>query len=175
MRGIVSLAAALAIPYRTANGAPFPGRDAIVFITFVVIFVTLVGQGLTLIPLLRWLKVGGGTDGEERELAVRIAALEAGLRAIEELQRANTEPYEREVLDRLHDEYQHRIEHLRRHEPGSSAAGETPESRFDHLAQRAAIQAERSTIQQLRDRGEIPDDIFRTVQYDMDLAEARLF
>jgi CPA1 family monovalent cation:H+ antiporter len=174
MRGIVSLAAALAIPYRTANGAPFPGRDAIVFITFVVIFVTLVGQGLTLIPLLRWLKVGAGTDGEERELAVRIAALEAGLRAIEELQRANTEPYEREVLERLHDEYQHRIEHLRRHEP-DGGAGETPESRFDHLAQSAAIRAERSAVLRLRDRGEIPDDIFRTVQYDMDLAEARLF
>jgi monovalent cation/hydrogen antiporter len=174
MRGIVSLAAALAIPYRTESGTLFPGRDAIVFVTFVVIFVTLVGQGLTLIPLLRWLKVGGGTDGEQREIAVRIAALEAGLRAIDELARDHTEPYEREVLERLRDEYQHRIEHLRRHEPDREA-GESEESRFDHLAQRVAIQAERRAITQLRDRGEIPDDIFRTVQYDMDLAEARLF
>jgi Na+/H+ antiporter len=174
MRGIVSLAAALAIPYRTETGTLFPGRDAIVFITFVVIFVTLVGGGLTLIPLLRWLKVGGGTDGEQREIAVRIAALEAGLRAIDELQRPDLEPPEREVLDRLRDEYQHRIEHLGRHDPGG-AAGETPESRFDHVAQRAAIQAERGAIMRLRDRGEIPDEIFRTVQYDMDLAEARLF
>jgi CPA1 family monovalent cation:H+ antiporter len=174
MRGIVSLAAALAIPYRTSNGAPFPARDAIVFITFVVIFVTLVGQGLTLIPLLRWLKIGGGTDVEERELAVRIAALESGLRAIEELQRANTEAYELEVLERLRDEYQHRIEHLQRHDAGGGA-GETPESRFDHLVQSAALRAERSAIMRLRDRGEIPDEIFRTVQYDLDLAEARLF
>jgi NhaP-type Na+/H+ or K+/H+ antiporter len=174
MRGIVSLAAALAIPYRTANGAPFPGRDAIVFITFVVIFVTLVGQGLTLIPLLHWLKVGGGSEGEQRELAVRLVALEAGLRAVGELERVNTESYEREVLERLRDEYQHRIEHLGRHDPDGQA-GESPESRFDHLAQHAAIQAERRAIKALRDRGEIPDDIFRTVQYDMDLAEARLF
>ncbi len=173
MRGIISLAAALAIPYRTASGAPFPGRDAIVFITFVVIFVTLVGQGLTLIPLLRWLKLGS-EDGESRELAVRISALEGGLRAIDELQRERTEPHEREVLDRLRDEYQHRIEHLGRHEPDRRAP-ESAESRFDHEAQRVAIQAERRAIVELRDRGEIPDEIFRTVQYDMDLAEARLF
>jgi Na+/H+ antiporter len=174
MRGIISLAAALAIPYTAANGAPFPGRDAIVFVTFVVIFVTLVGQGLTLLPLLRWLKVAAEPGGGQREIAVRVAALEGGLREIETLSRTHDAPADREVLDRLRDEYRDRIDHLQHHGAGGSA-GEAAESRFDHEAQRAAIGAERRAIMRLRDRGEIPDDLFRTVQYDLDLAEARLF
>jgi monovalent cation/hydrogen antiporter len=174
MRGIVSLAAALAIPFRTASGAPFPGRDAIVFITFVVIFVTLVGQGLSLIPLLRWLKVGRESDdGERRELDLRVAALEAGVRELEKLGRTYSLPSQREVLDRQLDEYRTRIEHLQRHEKGGVA--EPAESRFDHEVQHAAIAAERRRIMELRDRGEVPDEIFRRVQYDLDLAEARLF
>lgn len=175
MRGIVSLAAALAIPYTAASGAPFPGRDAIVFITFVVIFVTLVGQGLTLLPLLRWLKVAEEhDDGQRRELAVRVAALIAGLREIEKMEQTHGAPTEREVLERLRDEYKQRIDHLSHH-VAAGDPGEPPESHFDHRAQGEAIRAERREIMRLRDRGEIPDDIFRTVQYDLDLAEARLF
>lgn len=170
MRGIVSLAAALALPLR------FPQRDAIVFVTFVVIFATLVGQGLSLIPLLRWLRIApdGDGDGERREIEVRVAALEAGLGAIERLEREEHPPDEREVLARLRDEYENRIAHLRHHaEPG--AAAESAESAFDHQAQKAAVSAERRAIRVLRDRGRIPDEIFRKVQYDLDLAETRLF
>lgn len=170
MRGIVSLAAALALPLG------FPQRDTIVFVTFVVIFATLVGQGLSLIPLLRWLRISadGGEDGERREIEVRVAALEAGLGAIARLEREEHGPEEREVLDRLRDEYENRITHLRHHEaPG--AAAETAASVFDHAAQQAAVRAERRAIRALRDRGRIPDEIFRKVQYDLDLAETRLF
>jgi len=174
MRGIVSLAAALALPLAAANGAPFPGRDAIVFVTFVVIFVTLVGQGLSLIPLVRWLGLGREGDGEEREIDVRVAALEAGLRKIDELGARAHGAQEREVLDRLRDEYVHRVQHLRSHAAGAHGE-ETPASRFDHEAQTAALQAERAAIMRLRDRGDIPDEIFRKVQYDLDLAETRLF
>jgi CPA1 family monovalent cation:H+ antiporter len=173
MRGIVSLAAALALPLTAAN-APFPGRDAIVFITFVVIFVTLVGQGLSLIPLIRWLRIGRDADGEEREIEVRVAALEAGLREIDACGAKARSAEEREVLERLRDEYVHRIEHLRSHATGKSG-DESPASRFDHEAQTVVVQAERRAIVDLRDRGEIPDDIFRKVQYDLDLAETRLF
>jgi CPA1 family monovalent cation:H+ antiporter len=174
MRGIVSLAAALALPLTAANGAPFPGRDAIVFITFVVIFVTLVGQGLSLIPLVRWLRLGRDADGEEREIEVRIAALEAGLRRIDALGAQERAREEREVLERLRDEYVHRIAHLRSHAAGGSGE-ETPASRFDHEAQTEALHAERRAIMELRDNGDIPDDVFRKVQYDLDLAETRLF
>ncbi len=170
MRGIVSLAAALALPFG------FPLRDAIVFVTFVVIFVTLVGQGLSLIPLLRWLRIAGDPDGEgeRREIEVRVAALEAGLRAIDLLERAERAGEEREVLARLRGEYENRIDHLRHHAaPGAGA--EPAASSFDHTAQHAALAAERRAIRALRDRGRIPDEIFRKVQYDLDLAETRLF
>jgi Na+/H+ antiporter len=174
MRGIVSLAAALALPFVVRGGTPFPQRDAIVFVTFVVIFVTLVGQGLTLVPLVRWLRLGADEDGEEREIEVRVAALEAGLRSIDALGHQARDSEEREVLDRLRDEYVHRIEHLRSH-GARGAMQETPASRFDHDAQDVALRAERGEIMRLRDSGEIPDDIFRKVQYDLDLAETRLY
>jgi len=169
-----SLAAALALPYRTAFGTPFPARPTIVFITFVVIFVTLVGQGLSLIPLLRWLHLGDrGDDGERREIEIRVKALEGGLRKISELEHEYTGETEREVLRRLRLEYEDRIDHLRRHM--SRRAVETPEAVLDHKAQLEVLHAERRTINRLRDRGQIPEDLFRKVQYDMDLAEARMF
>jgi monovalent cation/hydrogen antiporter len=174
MRGIVSLAAALAIPLYALGGGPFPARDAIVFITFVVIFVTLVGQGLTLIPLVKWLRLGREGEGEEREIEVRVAALEAGVSKLDELRAEAQGRAEQEVLERLRDEYTHRIDHLRSHRT-RARPHETAESRFDHEAQNEALRAERRAITHLRDRGEIPDEIFRKVQYDLDLAEARLF
>ncbi len=174
MRGIVSLAAALALPFTAQGGAPFPARDAIVFITFVVIFVTLVGQGLSLIPLVKRLHLTREGDGDEREVDVRVAALEAGLRQIDAMLESVPGQEEGAVLDRLRDEYAHRIDHLRTHHvPGDDE--ETPASLFDHRAQHEALRAERAAIMRLRDRGEIPDEIFRRVQYDLDLAEARLY
>jgi len=175
MRGIVSLAAALALPFAGPHGAAFPGRDAIVFITFVVIFVTLVGQGLTLIPLLKWLRVGGESDTEQREIEVRVAALQGGLQKIEQIFAEAHDGEEREIVDRLRDEYAHRIQHLRSHGTKGGRAHETALSRFDHHAQDEALRAERRAITRLRDEGKIPDDIFRRVQYDLDLAEARLY
>jgi CPA1 family monovalent cation:H+ antiporter len=175
MRGIVSLAAALALPLTAQRGAAFPARDAIVFVTFVVIFVTLVGQGLTLIPLVKRLGLSrDGDAGDEREVEVRVAALEAGLREIDGMRAQARGDEEVDVLERLRDEYVHRIDHLRTHHvPGDEE--ETPASRFDHQAQHEALRAERDAIMKLRDRGEIPDEIFRRVQYDLDLAETRLF
>ena len=173
MRGIVSLAAALALPFTSQHG-PFPARDAIVFITFVVIFVTLVGQGLSLIPLVTRLGLGREGEGDAREIDVRVAALEAGLRKIEQMRAHAQSDEEREVVERLADEYEHRIDHLRTHHV-QTAIDETPASRFDHDAQEQAVRAEREAIMRLRDDGEIPDEIFRRVQYDLDLAETRLF
>ncbi|WP_308163875.1 Na+/H+ antiporter [Nonomuraea sediminis] len=88
MRGVASVALALAIPFRTADGAPFPGRDAIIAIAFAVILVTLVVQGLTLPWLVRRLGVMADTAAErelERDLAIRAArAARARLREINE-------------------------------------------------------------------------------------------
>lgn len=173
LRGIVSLAAALALPLRDAHGAPFPQRDAIIFITFCVIVITLVGQGLTLIPLLRWLKLDAGEDTSAYEVKVRIKALEGGLHRLEALAESANGEEERDPIARAIAEYRNRIDHLGHHvTPGQDT--ESEESRFDHHIQEEAIAAERRAIRQLRDEGKIPDEIFRKVQYDLDLADTRL-
>src|SRR5262249_32928145 len=89
VRGVVSLAAALAIPLTLASGARFPHRDLILFITFGVIIVTLVGLGLMLPLVIRWLKLGHDREAEEeqeyaRELTARHEAMEAALHQVEE-------------------------------------------------------------------------------------------
>jgi CPA1 family monovalent cation:H+ antiporter len=167
MRGIVSLAAALALPFS------FPGRNAIIFVAFVVIFVTLVGQGLTLIPLLKLLKLNDDGDPAERDLAARIAALQAGERELRRLDAQAQTDEQHEIVQRQLDEYVHRIEHLQGHE-GQRTPAESSASKYDHDTQLSALQAERHKIAELRDAGKIPDEVFRTIQYDLDLAESRL-
>lgn len=166
MRGIVSLAAALALP------SDFPAREIIVFITFVVIFVTLVGQGLTLNPLLRALHVDEASDDERHEIEIRTRALEAGVARIDELAAHATDPHEREDLAQLRHEYESRIAHLR---AGGEGDHRPMLADVTHdYAEKEALRAERFAIMRLRDGGEIPDDIFRRIQYDLDLAESRL-
>src|SRR5206468_7225483 len=83
IRGGDSLVIALALPLTTAAGAAFPARARIVFITFVVIFVTLVVQGPTLAPLARWLGLQSDSRGEDEEAHARLAAAEAGLHVLD--------------------------------------------------------------------------------------------
>lgn len=173
LRGIVSLAAALALPLRDAAGDPFPQRAAIVFITFCVILITLVGQGLSLIPLLRWLRMGDGEDTSAYEAKVRVKALQAGLRRLQTMTEGANDDVERTTLARAIAEYENRIDHLSRHAaPGPD--GESESASFDHYIQEEAIAAERREIMQLRDQGRIPDEIFRKVLFDLDLAAQRL-
>ncbi len=172
MRGIVSLAAALAVPLTDASGKPFPGRPEIVFVTFVVIFATLVLQGLSLPFVIRLLKVqDDGTLGE-KEVKIRIKALKAAMNRLRELEPEFDTTTEWEVEGRILAEYEHRIEHLRGHAAGD--ADDSDETRADHRLQREALLAERKEIAQLRRANEIPNDIYRSIERDLDLAEQRL-
>jgi Na+/H+ antiporter len=172
MRGVVSLAAALAIP-TLAGGAPFPARDAIIFVTFAVIFATLVIMGSTLPLVIRLLGVRDDGKMERREIGIRIKALEHGLQRLRELEPSFDSELEWEVEGRILDEYRHRIEHLGMHLDGKPGEPRT-ENAVDHRLQNAALAAEREAIQAMRRRGEIPDDIYRHIEYDLDLADARL-
>ncbi len=171
MRGIVSLAGALALPAVTANGAPFPGRNEIEFVTFCVIFVTLVFQGLSLIPLLKWLKIDSGEDLNAHEIEVRVAALKAGIARLRQLEPGFDSTEEWEVEGRILGEYEYRIAHLSGHLDGSLNELDVA---FDHKLQQEALDAERREIARMRESGEIPDEIFRRIQYDLDLANERL-
>jgi monovalent cation/hydrogen antiporter len=122
---------------------------------------------------MRWIKIEDGEDTAAYETKVRITALKAGLTRLESLAEASNVDAEREPIARAIAEYRNRIDHLGHHvAPGQDT--ESPESRYDHHIQEEAIKAERHAIVKLRDEGKIPDEIFRRVQYDLDLAATRL-
>ena len=83
MRGVVSLAAALALPMTTGAGKPFPGRNLILFFTFAIILATLVLQGLSLPFIIRWLKITGDGEAEREEREARLKANEAAMARLE--------------------------------------------------------------------------------------------
>jgi monovalent cation/hydrogen antiporter len=169
MRGIVSLAAALALPYN------FPERNTIFFVAFCVIFSTLVFQGLTLMPILKWLRIDSDEDLGAREIQVRVQALRAGIARMRELEPGFDSTEYWEVEGRLLGEYEYRIVHLESHLDGKGGtAAESAEIAIDHKLEQEALAAERREILRLRSAGEIPDEIYRKIEYDLDLANARM-
>jgi Na+/H+ antiporter len=171
MRGADSLAGALAIPFALANGQPFPGRNLILLLTFCVIFGTLVLQGLSLSPLVRWLKVVDDRVSEKEERMARLKANEAAMARLEEMRSSNH--IRPETVERLRTEYADRIRQLR-NEPSQEEGGTRLFSRdFEELA-REALETERQTVIQLRNEEQLDNQAFRRIQRDIDLAEARL-
>jgi CPA1 family monovalent cation:H+ antiporter len=172
MRGIVSLAAALALPY-TLGSELFPERSETIFFTFCVVLVTLLLQGLTLGPMIERLGVTETSKNRQREARLRIRALEAGIARLREVESNQKTPMEFEIAGRILEEYQKRIDVLRGKatDDGQSDAKET---RIDRRLEKEALLAERRAIVAMRRAGEIPDDIYRSIEYDLDLADLRL-
>ena len=159
MRGAVSLAAALALP------ADFPQRDLLVFLAFCVILVTLVGQGLTLGPLIKLLKVVPGDEMQREEDIARRTAIEA---ALAELERArSTWPDHVPLIDRLAENFEHRAEHI------GANGDEVTEAEQERLEHRAilggVLNAERRSVIEMRERGLIADQVLRKIERELDL------
>jgi Na+/H+ antiporter len=171
MRGADSLAGALAIPFVLANGEPFPGRDLILLLTFCVIFGTLVLQGLTLRPLVRWLKIVDDHVTEKEERLARLKANEAALARLEEIESSHR--IKPETVERLRSEYEDRIRQLSCQGPHEKSVSRLFSEEFEELA-REALETERDTLIALRNEGTINDQALRRIQRDIDLAEARL-
>src|SRR5262249_49416998 len=121
MRGVVSLAAALALPQETVQGAPFPARDLILFLTFVVILVTLVLQGSTLPWLIRAFALKDDRSAEQEERVARLKANEAALARLDEL--AQKEGVDHDILRRLRVEYEDRLRQLEACAPSDDGDG----------------------------------------------------
>jgi CPA1 family monovalent cation:H+ antiporter len=172
MRGVVSLAAAMALPLATSSGKAFPGRNLILFLTFTVIVATLVLQGLTLPTLIRRLGIeeDDSMDREERD-----ARLKANQAALERLNRiAEKDSNKADALQRLRIEYE---DHIRSIEGAQSGDSHSPLRLFSTEYERLsyeALQQERETILELRNQDVISDEVLRRIQRDIDLAEARL-
>ena len=173
LRGGDSLVLAAALPIVTAGGAPFPGRDLIITITFAVILVTLVGQGFTLAPLLRRLGVRETGEEERREeVAARLQASEAALARLQELTAARW--MHPETLAHTRDRYRHRTRRLRDQANGVAAGGEETISAADRRLARELLTVERRELLRLRDEGAISDGVMRRVQREIDLEELLL-
>jgi monovalent cation/hydrogen antiporter len=172
MRGVVSLAAAFALPLTLSDGNPFPGRNYILFLTFSVILATLVLQGLSLPLLIRKLGIKGDGEADEEERLARLEANKAAIELIGKL-RASGE-FSPDTVDRLRAEYDERLEqlHLCAENP-DDCRGEIATPQYQRL-QREALRVERQTIIRLRNERVINDDALRRIQRDLDLAEARL-
>ena len=170
MRGVVSLAAALALPSVVATGAPFPERDLVIFLTFSVIIATLVGQGLSLPWLIRRLGIGDDGSTAHEELHAREAAAFAALERLDGL--AVEWPGHMELIDHLREQQEHATEHLEHdHETGETAMDQEA---TEHAAiRRGMIDAQRLAVIDLRDRGVIGDEAMRRVERDLDLEELR--
>ncbi len=172
MRGADSLAAALAIPLVTAQGHAFPDRDKIFFLTFSVIFGTLVLQGLSMQRVIRWLNLADDHTAEKEERLARLAANRAALARVCELHQAR--PVKPDILQRLKWEYEDRIHQLEGETAATgSASVSLHSSEYEELSQQA-LDAEREMIIKLRNNRTINDEVLRHIQLDIDLAEARL-
>jgi len=172
MRGVVSLAAALALPLTKADGSPFPGRDLILFLSFVIILATLVVQGLSLPPLIRWLGVEDDDSLEHEEREARLAANKAALDRLREV--AEKDSAKADALKRLRIEYEDRIRQLEATETDrTNKRLRLFSAEYERLS-REGLEQERETILQLRNQEVINDEVLRRIQNDIDLAEARL-
>ncbi|MFL5067247.1 MAG: Na+/H+ antiporter [Xanthobacteraceae bacterium] len=170
VRGVVSLAAALAIPLTLANGQPFPHRDLILFITFGVIVATLVGLGLLLPVVMRALGLAhGGVEERARqahaEHVARQDALDRARKRLEEL--ADQCNLSEDVLQQLRTRYDRRLQQLPTAHDGESAKEEV-ELRLK------LIETERELLHQLLREGRLTDESRRRLERELDLEEAYL-
>jgi CPA1 family monovalent cation:H+ antiporter len=182
MRGVVSLAAALALPISTASGEPFPHRDLILFVTFGVILVTLVVQGFSLPLLIRWLKLD--TFRDEHEDEEHTARYLTALAAIERLDAlvgtdGGSSSATAGAVQRLRATYDERLAYFSRlinpPEPGAATdLSALPARDTGDAVLRETLAAERRMLFQLRDNGVIGDDVLRRVEMELDLEESKL-
>ncbi|BBZ26435.1 Na+/H+ antiporter [Mycolicibacterium madagascariense] len=178
MRGVVSLAAAFAVPLTTLSGAPFPGRPQLVFLTFVVVVGTLLLHGLTLPWIIKVLDVQGDDAHQDAldEAAAQTKAAQAAAARLDEImaaQRADSDVHQRaaSILRHWNDRRSNAAwEQLGR---SDDEIGEGPAAAFKRL-RLEMLKAERASFVSERDAGRINDEVLRSALRGLDLEEATL-
>jgi len=163
MRGVVSLAAALALPMVLPDGAQFPERDLVILLTFGIVFVTLVGQGLTLPPLIRALRLESDSSGETEAELAREAMRRAAVQAVDKLVVEQGLPAHEAVV-------------VKRFFNRGSGTRTGSHRAVDSEARLwlCAVAAQRAALLHLWRKGEIGDDVLTRLEREVDLAETRL-
>lgn len=172
MRGAVSLAAALAIPLETDAGRPFPDRNLIIFLTFAVIFATLVVQGLTLGTVIRRLGIEDGGEGDHEEVRARLAAATAALERLDELA---AEDWTRDdTVQRMRGLYEYRQRRFKAQAGKIEDDGYEDRSLVYQRTVQAVLVAQREALIALRNEGTISNEVMNRVVREFDLEESRL-
>ncbi|MGZ4216548.1 MAG: Na+/H+ antiporter [Solirubrobacteraceae bacterium] len=171
-RGAVSLAAALALPLTTDGREPFPDRDLIIFLTYAVIFATLVVQGLSLPWLIRTLRITREGDEENEEIRARLIATKAALAELDDLER---EEWTREdTIERLRASFQYRKRRFAAQEGKIEDDGYEDRSLAYQQVVQLVLAAQREALVRMRNSGEISNETMNHVIRDLDLEESRL-
>jgi len=179
-RGVISLAAIFTLPLLTDSGAPFPDRDLLLFCTFLVVLVTLVGQGVTFAPLVRRLGLRADAADQARlRNQARAASVEAALARLDEMTRAEHDTTDDAAIDAIRSQLDSRLTRYRRRLDAleNAEAGEIPYSpRYDAAlrVRRAVIDAQREELLRLRDVGRLPDAGLRVLERELDHEEGLL-
>ena len=179
-RGVISLAAIFTLPRLTDAGTPFPDRDLLLFCTFLVVLVTLVGQGLTFAPLVRALGLRADAADQARlRNHARSASVEAGLQRLEEMTREEHDAVDDRAIEALRTYLEARLARYRRRLDllENAESGEVPYSpQYDAAVRvrRAVIDAEREELLRLRDVGRLPDAGLRVLERELDHEEGLL-
>lgn len=170
MRGVIALAAAISLPETLADGSRFPQRDEIIFLTFCVIFVTLVVQGLTLPSVIRHLQLPHDEEMSREEEEARRQMIGDALSAVQEL-RTRDDPEHSDVYDHIVQQYCVR---LSMHPEDGDADGPLPEKYRVYRATSQALRAvERSSVLKMRDQNKINDEVLRKLERELDLLDTR--
>jgi len=176
-RGVISLAAALALPLLLEDGTAFPKRHSIIFLAFVVIFVTLVVQGLSLPLLIRWLRIKpqDNTAAEEKELRLYFAT--STLHFIEQ---ELPVPLDNDLQQEFKGKYEQLVHDLakeiRRHKKAKHNKQKVLAIPPDNLlnAKLEISKFQRALLLKLHKEGEFSDTVIRKVEQEMDIEELKL-
>lgn len=179
-RGVISLAAIFTLPLTTDSGAPFPDRDLLLFCTFVVVLVTLIGQGITFAPIVRALGLRANRSDQARQRnEARSASVEAALGALDDLEAQEHDDIHADVIDTMRAQlrarlarYQGRLDLLR--ETDSTDLPVSPRYEAALHVRRVAIDAQREELLRWRDAGRLPDDGLRVLERELDHEERLL-
>ncbi|SNS81759.1 monovalent cation:H+ antiporter, CPA1 family [Actinomadura mexicana] len=176
MRGVVSLAAAFAVPFVASDDRPFPGRDLILFLTFTTVLGTLLVQGLTFPALIRALGIGGEAERYADTVALAGAQHAAAQASLERLEELNAEErLDASVVERLRQLAEHRqLRAWERLGGGTGPEGEEVPTATYRRLRREMLMAERRVFVRMRDERRIDDEVLTRVMHELDLEEVAL-
>lgn len=171
MRGIVSLAAALAIPNTLANGEPFPHRALLIFLTYCVVLATLLVPSATLPLLIRFFRLKDDGGAQREEAKARVRSTEAVVKYFE--QKKVPESHRTHVVQ-LQERYQRRLKTIRSNLEPTPFSSLMDEDQVIRRLTQEALAAERESLNEMRAKGEMHDEIFHALVQELDLEEMRL-